>query len=63
MVWDLCFSGSIKQAGRGVWELVAVGLSENLSLKGEEKGIWEKEGFGAFCNLASAQNTDGFLSL
>lgn len=35
-------SGSIKQAGRGVWELVAAGLSENLSLKGEEKGIWEK---------------------
>lgn len=35
-------SGSIKQAGRGVWELVAVGLSENLSRKGEEKGSWEK---------------------
>jgi len=44
---------------------MAAGLSDAgcFSLKGEEKGSGKGEGFGAFSNLAPAQNETWFISV
>lgn len=59
-VWGLCF-----QAARGLWELLAAGLSamETLSLKGEEKGSWARGRLWGFSSAGSWPDEAWFVSV